>query len=330
MVLAHASALSDHGHQVVIKTSLVKSVFPIDTKIKIEEICSSGRLATLWAAVREWNPDAIYVADIVPLCFLLSLKNRGRVLFFAQGYDEFNCSFLPGRWLIRGLLVLLFRMWRTPVFAVSSHLARYLGDKYRADVCVVPNGIDPIFFTTPRQHGLYRPLDDGNRIILLHTRFDHAKGFDTALAVLRLLVQDSTHSIEIWTVGEDVTSKLDFLFHRHYGYVPTETMAKLMSSADVFFYPSRYEGFALAVLEAFARRCPVVTTCAVYFAQHEENALVADVDETEHLAAHLKRLLSDVPLRERLAENGARFAADFTLSGCTDQFVRAFGARFGS
>lgn len=329
MVLAHAAALAGAGHQVTIKTSRLDTLFALDPRLRVEFLLRGGPLVTLCSAALERDPETVYVADIAPLSLLLSLRNGGRVLFFAQGYDEFNCSFLPGRWLIRRLLVLLLKVLRTPVFAVSDHLARYLGEKYRADVCVVPNGIDPVFFTPPRQPGLYRPAREGSRVVLLHTRLDHAKGFDTALAVLHLLVQDAGFPVEVWTVGQNVAPRLDFLAHRHFGYVPSETLAELMSAADVFLHPSRHEGFALAVLESFARRCPVVTTRAVYFARHEENALVADVDGTEQLAAHLKRLLTDPPLRERLAENGARFAADFTLSGCTDQFVRAFEARFG-
>lgn len=330
MVLAHAAALADAGHQVTLKTARVDTLFEVDPRLSIEAIPCGGIPATLCSAALERDPQAVYVADIAPLSFLLSLRNGGRVLFFAQGYDEFNCSFLPGRWLIRALLFLLLRVLRTPVFAVSDHLARFLSARYRADATVVPNGIDPVFFAPPRDPGRYRPLKKGNRVVLLHARTDHAKGFDTALAVLRLLARDGEVPVELWTVGEEVAPRLDFLAHRHFGYVPPGTLAELMSAAHVFLHPSRHEGFALAVLESLARRCPVVTTRAVYFAEHEVNALVAETEDRELLAAHLKRLLTDATLRERLAQNGSRLAAGFALSACTDQFVRAFGARFQS
>ena len=44
------------------------------------------------------------------------------------------------------------------------------------------------------------------------------------------------------------------------GYVPEADKAALLTGADVFAYPSRYEGFGLPVLEALACGTPVVTT----------------------------------------------------------------------
>ena len=44
------------------------------------------------------------------------------------------------------------------------------------------------------------------------------------------------------------------------GYVPESDKAALLTGADVFAYPSRYEGFGLPVLEALACGTPVVTT----------------------------------------------------------------------
>lgn len=329
MVLAHAACLADNFHDVVIKTGRVDTLFPVDERILIEKIFLRGIPFTILAAAAERSRSAVYVADIAALAFLLCLRNNGRVLFFAQGYDEFNCSSLPGRWLIRALLFLVLRVLRTPVFAVSDHLAKFLSDKYRADATVVPNGIDPVFFAPPENPNPFDALKNERKVILLHARQDHAKGFDTAIGVLRLLARQSPLSVEVWTVGENVESSLDFMPHRHFGYVPARTLAQIMSAADVFLHPSRHEGFALAVLESFARLCPVVTTRAVYFAKDEVNAMVAEVDDTEVLAAHLTRVLSEAGLRESLVKEGYVVAAGFGLAGSTANFQAAFSARFG-
>jgi len=42
------------------------------------------------------------------------------------------------------------------------------------------------------------------------------------------------------------------------GYVPTEDLPALYSGADLFFMPSRYEGFGMPILEARKCGCPVV------------------------------------------------------------------------
>lgn len=330
MVLAHAAALADVGHQVVLKTAQIDTHFSIEPRIQIEYIPFGKIPATICSAVSQHDISAIYIADIVLLSLLLSFRNKSRVLFYAQGYDEFNSSFLPIRWLIRLLLVVGLRVFHIPVFAVSEHLASYLHTNYNANVTVVPNGIDSIFFRPSLKSASFLPLNSQNRIILLHARLDHAKGFDAAIAALRLLVQDNQLPIEVWTVGEYLPHRLDFVANRQFGYVTADAMAQIMSSADVFLHPSRHEGFALAVLEAFASHCPVVTTPAVYFAQHEVNAMVAEPDVPELLAAYLIEVLTDQPLRERLIANAYCLAIRFTLDRCTSNFQEALIARFGT
>ena len=44
------------------------------------------------------------------------------------------------------------------------------------------------------------------------------------------------------------------------GFVPDEELATLYSQAQVFVYPSLYEGFGLPVVEALSCGCPVVTS----------------------------------------------------------------------
>lgn len=329
MVLAHAACLADDSHQVVIKTGRVDTVFAIDPRIMMEKIPLAGIAGTLLAAALESRSSSIYVADIVILSFLLSLRNRGRVLFFAQGYDEFNCSSAPGRVLIRSLLFCALALIRLPVFAVSEHLAVFLRKKYHADAIVVPNGIDPIFFARTGDGG-YSALKSGRKAILLHARRDFAKGLDIAIAVMRRVAAEATVPVELWTVGENVEGVFNFIPHRDFGHVPADKLAQLMSSADVLFHPTRSEGFALIVLESFARLCPVVTTQAVFFAENEVNALVGSVDDTVQLAAHLCRLLDNEALGRSLASRGYEVARCYGLAESSEKFKDALVERFAT
>jgi glycosyltransferase involved in cell wall biosynthesis len=91
-----------------------------------------------------------------------------------------------------------------------------------------------------------------------------------------------------------------------------------LETFDVFAFPSRFEGFPLAVLEALLAQRAVVATDVGSVSEavrHEETGLVVPADDPRALAAAVRRLLDDAPLRRRLGERGRclvlqRFTAD--------------------
>jgi glycosyltransferase involved in cell wall biosynthesis len=87
----------------------------------------------------------------------------------------------------------------------------------------------------------------------------------------------------------------------------------LLSGAELFAFPSLYEGFGLPPLEALACGAPVL--CGDTSSLPEvvgEAALLVDTRSTASLAAGLVRLLNDAVLRETLRAAGPRRAAQFS------------------
>jgi glycosyltransferase involved in cell wall biosynthesis len=75
-------------------------------------------------------------------------------------------------------------------------------------------------------------------------------------------------------------------------------------SADVFVSPTYSEGFSNTLLEAMASGLTTVSTDSVGVVdclRHEENGLLHAPGDVAGLTKELDRLLSDAPLRTRLA-----------------------------
>jgi glycosyltransferase involved in cell wall biosynthesis len=97
------------------------------------------------------------------------------------------------------------------------------------------------------------------------------------------------------------------------GYVPDADLPVLYNAAELFVYPSLYEGFGLPPLEAMACGTPVVTANVTSLPEVVGDAALA-VDPTDELALAdaIGRALTDEALRERLRTAGLAHAALFS------------------
>lgn len=99
------------------------------------------------------------------------------------------------------------------------------------------------------------------------------------------------------------------------GFVPDQDLPALYSAADLFVFPSRYEGFGIPVLEALACGTPVV--CANNSSLPEaagDSALLITADDVEGLSTAMLRLIEDEELRASLRNRGLRHASRFSWS----------------
>lgn len=112
---------------------------------------------------------------------------------------------------------------------------------------------------------------------------------------------------------EEVLSLVESLSLRqqvHFtGYVAPQDLPYVYNLADVFVYPSIYEGFGLPVLEAMACGTPVITSNVSSMSEIAANAaeLVSPADQTA-LANVLLRLLYSPDRRQQLSELGLQRA----------------------
>lgn len=109
------------------------------------------------------------------------------------------------------------------------------------------------------------------------------------------------------------------------GRVPDDALLELLGSADLFVYPSEYEGFGLPPLEAMAAGVPtIVSNRAALPEVVGEGALIVDPSDKDVFAAAMGRLLTTPPAREALGRRGRRRAREFVWSEAAKQLVGVY------
>ena len=97
------------------------------------------------------------------------------------------------------------------------------------------------------------------------------------------------------------------------GRLPDADLAVVLARATVLVAPSRAEGFGLPVLEAMAAGVPVASSDAPALVEVGGGAtVVVPVGNAAALAEALTEVFGSAQLRERLADEGRRRAADFS------------------
>ncbi len=97
------------------------------------------------------------------------------------------------------------------------------------------------------------------------------------------------------------------------GFVPDEDLPALYSAADLFVFPSLYEGFGLPVVEALACRTPVVASNAASLPEVAgDAALLVDPTSVGDLVRAVREVLGSEELREDLRARAPRQAGRFS------------------
>ncbi len=97
------------------------------------------------------------------------------------------------------------------------------------------------------------------------------------------------------------------------GYVEDDELPALYAAADLFAYPSLYEGFGLPILEAMACRCAVLTSDRGAMQEVAgDAAYTVDSTSLEALAQGLEDVLRSPRLRDELVQKGRAHVAQFT------------------
>lgn len=109
------------------------------------------------------------------------------------------------------------------------------------------------------------------------------------------------------------------------GYVDEVDLPACFQLAEVFVYPSLYEGFGLPPLEAMACGLPVISSNSSSLPEVVGDAgLLVDPNDTAAWAEALRRVLADAELRQELAGRALRQAQKFSWQRAADELVEVY------
>jgi glycosyltransferase involved in cell wall biosynthesis len=242
---------------------------------------------------------------------------------------------------IHDLVPLRFPEW-THGRTVRMHAAKYAHAARTADVLLCNSGftareVEELLGVEPRRTSVAHPApadvfrpdgeraDLGRPYVLTVATLEPRKNLDTLLAAHALLGADLALAV-VGAAGWGAQPQLDRDGVIRLGYVDDDELARLYRGAEVFAYPSRFEGFGIPLLEAMASGTPVVASSHASLDEAAgDAALRADADSPEAWAAALEAARAR---RGELVDRGRAHAARFSARAMGAAFLAAYeGAR---
>src|SRR5579864_2884027 len=227
------------------------------------------------------------------------------------------------------------------VASVSQTTSRSLIQHFKTPpekIVIIPNGVaphyrritDPVLLgATRHKYGLKYPLILGvgtleprkNHLGLIRA-FAQAQKKKKGPAMLALAggkgwLYEETKQV----VAElKLENKIRFL-----GHVSDLELITLYSMADVFAFPSFFEGFGIPPLEAMACGAPVITSNTSSLPEVVgDAALLVDPHDVSALGHAIMRLLEDEQLREELRQKGFRRVQHYTWSASASKMLSIY------
>lgn len=216
----------------------------------------------------------------------------------------------------------------------SEGICRRMEHKYGMICHRAPGGVNPEIFHPLTEN----PVRDTFNILCYGRITKRRKGVPFVIKAveklyrryprLRLVFFDTQVGLDRRDPRPLIKTRVPFDLHLN---LPQEKMSWLFGQADAFVSAEWRAGWSNTSAEAMACRVPVVCTPSGTrdFAEDGVTALVSPWPLPSLLARRIERLMSDVPLRARLAQAGYDKISAFTWPALADRLENIFAAVLG-
>ena len=221
------------------------------------------------------------------------------------------------------------------VITVSQHSAKEIQELYGVepkDISVIWNGVSQEFWPDQQENAkgnLLGRFGIGTPYILFVGGAEPRKNHQTLFrAYARHTSLQGTHCLVVignphhWMGSIEQTSNelgIEAQVISLQGLSMSD-MRFLYSHADVFVFPSLYEGFGFPVLEAMACGVPVITSKGTSLQEIAESAaILVDPRNDEELGCAMQHVIADQETQQTLKRKGLDWARTFTWKRAAEQ-----------
>jgi phosphatidylinositol alpha-mannosyltransferase len=214
--------------------------------------------------------------------------------------------------------------------AVSLPALRMIGKHFADRYRIIPNGVDCAFFGSGTPIGEF---SDGKRNILFLGRLEKRKGLPFLLEAYAKVKSDFPDT-RLVVVGGDggLRSICELYVERNRladvvftGYVRDEAKPDFYTTADIYCAPNTGgESMGIVLLEALAAGAPIIASRIEGFSDvltDGEEGFLTPPRDSDALAAALKRLLSDQPLRAKMSRQAVKTARNYDWKRVSKQIA---------
>ncbi len=224
----------------------------------------------------------------------------------------------------------------TPSQSSKQDIQQMYGKRHDR-IATIPHGIGKEFspHLSPHDRGIQLRYQLPKHFALFMGTLEPRKNILSIIDAVEHYRKESGHDLHLILAGgwgwhaKALKTRLHELRHeswvRHLGYVPSEDRPALYRSADVFVWPSFYEGFGLPLLESMACGTPVITSHTSSMPEITSDAAI-HIDPYNHLdiADALHQLFSSSRLQCQLQTRSILHASKFSWESTAKRTMKIF------